>query len=50
MIVGMIGFSIAYVILIHETVPFASRLMWPYITWVSFAGLINTAYLLNSLN
>ena len=50
MIVGMIGFSLAYVFLIHETVPFASRLMWPYIAWVSFAGLINIAYLLNSLN
>lgn len=50
MIIGMIVFSIAYVVLIHETVPIAARLMWPYIAWVSFAGLINTAYLLNSLN
>ena len=49
MIIGMIVFSIVYVVLIHETIPFASRLMWPYIVWVSFAGIINTAYLLNSM-
>lgn len=50
MIIGMIGFSLGYVFLTYETIPFASRLMWPYIAWVSFAGVINTAYLLNSLN
>ena len=49
MIIGMVVFSIAYVVLIHEKTPFASRLMWPYIAWVSFAGIINAAYLLNSL-
>ena len=49
MIIGMVVFSIAYVVLIHGTTPFASRLMWPYIAWVSFAGIINAAYLLNSL-
>ena len=49
MIIGMVVFSIVYVILIHEAIPFASRLMWPYIVWVSFAGIINVAYLLNSL-
>ena len=49
MIIGMVVFSLWYVFLIHETIPFASRLMWPYIAWVSFAGLINTAYLLNSM-
>ena len=50
MIVGMVIFSLGYVYLIHDTTPFASRLMWPYIAWTSFAGLINTAYLLNSMN
>ena len=50
MIVGMVVFSLGYVYLIHDTVPFASRLMWPYTAWVSFAGIINTAYLLNSMN
>ena len=50
MIIGMIGFSLGYVFLTYEAIPFASRLMWPYIAWVSFAGLINTAYLLNSSN
>ena len=50
MIIVMIGFSLGYVFLTYETIPFASRLMWPYIAWVSFAGLINAAYFLNSLN
>ena len=50
MIIGMVVFSLWYVFLINETAPFASRLMWPYIAWVSFAGLINTAYWLNSMN
>ena len=50
MIVGMIVFSLGYVYLIHDVSPFASQLMWPYIAWVSFAGFINTAYLLNSMN
>ena len=50
LIIGMIGFSLGYVFLTYETIPFASRLMWPYIAWVSFAGIINTAYFLNSLN
>ena len=49
MIIGMVVFSLWYVFLINETAPFASRLMWPYIAWISFAGLINTAYWLNSM-
>ena len=49
MIIGMVVFSLWYVFLINETAPIASRLMWPYIAWVSFAGLINTAYWLNSM-
>ena len=49
MIIGMVIFSLWYVFLIQETAPFASRLMWPYIAWISFAGLINTAYWLNSM-
>jgi len=49
MIIGMVVFSIAYVVLIHVTIPMESLFMWPYIAWVSFAGLINTAYLLNSM-
>ena len=48
MILGMIGFSLGYVFLTYETIPFASRLMWPYIAWVSFAGLINTCLLYTS--
>ena len=49
MIIGMVVFSLWYVFMINETAPFASRLMWPYIAWISFAGLINTAYWLNSM-
>ena len=49
MIIGMVVFSLWYVFLINETALFASRLMWPYIAWISFAGLINTAYWLNSM-
>ena len=49
MIIGMVIFSLWYVFLIQETAPFASRLMWPYIAWISFAGLINAAYWLNSM-
>ena len=49
MIIGMVVFSFGYVYLIQHAVPFASRLMLPYIAWVSFAGIINTAYLLNSI-
>ena len=49
MILGMVIFSLWYAFLIHETAPFASRLMWPYIAWISFAGLINAAYWLNSM-
>ncbi|CAI8416256.1 MAG: Tryptophan-rich protein TspO [Candidatus Poseidoniaceae archaeon] len=49
MIVGMVVFSLGYIYLIHDAIPFASRLIWPYIAWVSFAGIINTAYLLDSI-
>ena len=49
MIIGMVIFSLWYVFLINETAPFASRLMWPYIAWISFASIINTAYWLNSM-
>ena len=35
MIIGMVVFSLWYVFLINETAPFASRLMWPYIAWIS---------------
>jgi len=49
MIIGMVVFSLWYVFLINETAPFASRLMWPYIAWISFASIINTAYWLNSM-
>ena len=48
MIVFMIIFTIIYAYLIYETIPFASMIVWPYIAWVSFAGIINVAYYLEA--
>ncbi len=48
MIVFMIIFTIIYAYLIYETIPFASMIVWPYIAWISFAGIINAAYYLEA--
>ena len=48
MIVVMIVFSTIYAYLIYETEPKASYLIWPYIAWVTFAGIINAAYYLEA--
>lgn len=48
MIVVMIVFSTIYAYLIYETEPNASYLIWPYIAWVTFAGIINAAYYLEA--
>ena len=48
MIVFMIIFTIIYAYLIYETIPFASMIVWPYIAWISFAGIINVAYYLEA--
>jgi benzodiazapine receptor len=44
MITFMIVFSIIYAYLTFKPLPHASKLVWPYITWVCFATAINIAY------
>ena len=46
MIVLMTLFSILYAVFIYESVPVASKLVWPYIAWIAFASIINVAYYL----
>ena len=48
MIVVMVSFTAVYAYLIYEENQIGSMLVWPYIAWVSFAGLINTAYYLHA--
>jgi tryptophan-rich sensory protein len=42
----MIVFSIIYAYLTFKPLPRASKLVWPYIAWISFATAINIAYYL----
>jgi len=46
MIILMTLFSILYAVFIYESVPLASKLVWPYIAWIAFASMINVAYYL----
>ena len=46
MIVVMVIFSTTYAYLTYEHASEVSMLVWPYIVWVSFAGIINFAYLI----
>ena len=46
MIILMTLFSILYAVFIYESVPIASKLVWPYIAWIAFASMINVAYYL----
>ncbi len=46
MIICMVCLSLVYVFIVYPVSKEASKLVWPYIAWVSFAGLINTAYYL----
>ncbi len=48
MIIVMVVFTTIYAYLTYEKANYASLLVWPYIAWVSFAGLINVAYYLES--
>jgi len=50
MLVIMIFFTVVYAYLTYESVPTASKLVWPYIAWISFAAIINTSYYLNSIH
>jgi len=42
----MILFTALYAYMIYDAAPFESKLMWPYIAWMTFAAMINTAYYL----
>ena len=48
MIIVMVVFTTIYAYVIFEPTKNASILVWPYIIWVSFAGIINFAYYLNA--
>ena len=48
MIIVMVIFTTIYAYAIFEPAKNASILVWPYIIWVSFAGIINFAYYLNA--
>ena len=48
MIIVMVIFTVIYAYVIFEPAKNASILVWPYIIWVSFAGIINFAYYLNA--
>ena len=50
MLILMIFFTLVYSYLILENVPIASKLVWPYIGWISFAAIINISYYLNSID
>ena len=46
MLIVIIIFTLLYAYLIYKPVPNASKLVWPYIAWVTFAAAINFAYYL----
>ena len=48
LIVVMAVFTAIYAYMIYDHAKQASMLVWPYIVWVSFAGLINIAYYLHA--
>lgn len=48
MIIVMVIFTAIYAYVIFEPAKNASILVWPYLIWVSFAGIINFAYYLNA--
>ena len=48
MLVFMIVFTILYAYMTYSKAKKASQLVWPYIAWISFAALINTAYYLEA--
>ena len=48
MIILMVVFTAIYAYVIFDPAKNASILVWPYIIWVSFAGIINFAYYLNA--
>ena len=47
MIVIIVVFTVIYAYVTYSPAKEASMLVWPYILWVSFAGMINFSYYLN---
>ena len=47
MISFMVVFSVLYACLTFKPLPNASKLVWPYIVWITFAAIINIAYYLH---
>ena len=47
-IVGMILLTAIYAYLIYDVVQLASILVWPYIAWLTFAGILNVFYLVEA--
>tara|TARA_B110000858_G_scaffold192980_1_gene244642 strand:+ start:3358 stop:3645 length:288 start_codon:yes stop_codon:yes gene_type:complete len=45
-IIGMVAFSIGYVVVIYPYAPLASWLLTPYVAWITFAAIINVWYYL----
>ena len=45
-IIGMVAFSLAYVVLIYPYNQTASLVLVPYVLWISFASIINAWYYL----
>lgn len=48
MIVVMVIFTSIYAWMVYTPMPDASKLVWPYIVWVTYAGIINAAYFLEA--
>ncbi len=48
MLILMIIFTAIYAYLTYKVVPTASKLVWPYLAWISFAAIINVAYYLEA--
>ena len=46
MIIFMVVFSVLYAYFTFKPLPIVSILIWPYIVWIAFATIINTAYYL----
>ena len=47
-LLGIVATTTYYAILVHPVSQYASILVWPYIAWVSFATLLNIAYLMEA--
>ncbi len=48
MLILMIFFTAIYAYLTYKVIPTASKLVWPYLAWISFALIINIAYYLEA--